>query len=61
VITKGFYISLLVAAAILGTGAVLFRDSDAGVQASTAIALVVGAVLLRVFDTREGRGGRSHN
>jgi len=60
-ITKGFYISLLIAAAIMGVGAALFHDSQAGVQATTAVALVIGAVVLRVFDTREGRGGQRHN
>ncbi len=56
-ITKGFCISLLVFACILCVGGILFHDSEAGLQASTAVAIVIGAVVLRVFDTREGRGG----
>lgn len=58
VIDRGFVVAYLVFACILGVGGVLFHDSEAGVQASTAVAIVVGSVLLCVFDTREGRGKR---
>lgn len=58
VIDRAFVVAYLAFACILVIGAVLFRDSEAGVQASTAVAIVVGSVLLCVLDTREGRGGR---
>ena len=57
-ITKGFVASYLIFAGILGVGVVFFHDSEAGMQANTAAAIVVGAVMLRLFDTLEGRGGR---
>lgn len=60
-ITKGFYISLLVVAGILCAASILFHDSETGLQASAAAAIVIGAVVLRVFDTREGRGGQGHD
>ena len=60
VIDRGFVIAYLAFACILVIGAVLFRNSEAGVQASTAVAIVVGSVLLSVLDTPEG-GGRGRN
>jgi hypothetical protein len=60
VIDRGFVVAYFVFACILVIGGVLFRDSEAGVQASTAVAIVVGSVLLCVFDTREERGGRNN-
>jgi hypothetical protein len=54
-IDRGFIISLLVFVCILFGGALLFRDSEVGMYASTAVAFVVGPVLLVVLDIREGR------
>ena len=58
IVTKGFVISLLVAACILFGGGLLFRGSEVGTQASTAAAFVIGYSVLCWFDRREGRYGR---
>jgi hypothetical protein len=55
VVTKGFVVSLLVFNCILFSGGLLLRHSEAGVQASTTVAFVVGQTVLWWFDKREGR------
>jgi hypothetical protein len=60
-ITKGFYVSLLVFAGILLLGGLLFRDSEAGVQVAVVAAYLVGATVLCVFDIREGRRRKNHD
>ncbi len=59
IVTKGFVVSLLVAACILfGGGLFLFRGFEVGTQASTATAFVVGYSVLCWFDRRENRFNR---
>lgn len=54
-IDRAFIVSLLVFVGILFGGGFLFRGSEVGMYASTAVAFVVGPVLLVVLDIREGR------
>jgi len=54
-ITRNFYISLLVFNVILFGGGLLLRDSDAGVQAVVVVAFAVGLTLLHVLDDRDRR------
>jgi len=58
-ITRNFYISLLVFNVILFAGGWLLRDSEAGVQAVVVVAFAVGLTLLHVLDDRDRRGRRS--
>jgi hypothetical protein len=58
VITKGFVVSMLVFVCILFGGGLLFRDSEAGTQATTAAAFLICSALLVIFPTLEKRRGR---
>lgn len=58
VITKGFVVSLLVFVCILFGGGLLFRNSEAGTQASTAAAFLVYSALLVISANHEKRGRR---
>jgi hypothetical protein len=60
-ITRGFYVSLLVFASILFLGGLLFRGSEAGVQAAVVAAYLIGATVLCAFDIREGRHRKNHD
>jgi hypothetical protein len=51
--TRGFYISLLAVACILGLGVLFFRGSDAASQITVVIALAVGVALFSVIDYRD--------
>jgi hypothetical protein len=55
VFDRAFGVSLFVFACILFGGGLLFRHSEVGTYASTAIALLVGPVLLVVLAARERR------
>ncbi len=54
-ITRNFYISLLVFNAILFSGGWLLRGSEAGVQAVVVTAFAIGLTLLHVLDDRDRR------
>lgn len=58
-ITRNFYISLLVFNCILFLGGWLLRDSEAGVQAVVVAAFAIGLTLLHVLDDRDRRHKRS--
>jgi hypothetical protein len=58
VIDRAFKVSMLVFVCILFGGGLLFQNSEAGTYASTAVAFVVGPVLLMFLSTLEGRGGQ---
>lgn len=58
-ITRNFYISLLIFNVILFAGGWLLRDSEAGVQAVVIMAFAVGLTLLHVLDNRDRRSKRS--
>jgi len=57
-ITRGFYISLLASACILGLGGLFFQGSGAASQATVVVALVVGFTLLNVIDGLDRRHSR---
>ena len=57
-ITRNFYISLVVFNLILFVGGWLLRDSEAGVQAVVVIAFAVGLTMLEVLDGRDRRRSR---
>jgi hypothetical protein len=61
VITRNFYISLLVFNGILFLGGWLARDSEAGVQAVVVGAFAIGLTLLHVLDDRDRRRRQSRN
>lgn len=61
VITRNFYISLLVFNGILFPGGWLLRHSEAGVQAVVVVAFAVGITLLHVLDDRERRRKQGDN
>ena len=52
-ITRNFYISLLVFNVILFGGGLLLRHSEAGVQAVVVVAFVVGLTMLEALDDRD--------
>jgi len=54
-ITRNFYISLVVFNLILFGGGWLLRHSEAGVQATVVIAFAVGLTMLEVLDSRGRR------
>jgi len=54
-ITRNFYISLVVFNLILFVGGWLLRDSEAGVQAVVVVAFAVGLTMLEVLDSRDRR------
>jgi hypothetical protein len=60
-VTRNFYISLLVANGILFLGGWLLRDSEAGVQAVVVAAFAIGLTLLHVLDDRDRRRKQSRN
>jgi hypothetical protein len=55
VITRNFYIVLVLAACVLLVGGFLFRHSEIGSFATLALAFVGGISLLNVLDDREQR------
>ena len=57
-ITRNFYISLVVFNLILFGGGLLLRHSEAGVQAVVVIAFAVGLTMLEVLDGRDRRRSR---
>ena len=59
-ITRNFYISLLVFNVILFGGGLLLRHSEAGVQAVVVVAFIVGLTMLEVLDDRDRRRTRGH-
>jgi hypothetical protein len=59
VITRNFYLTLLLAACILGSGGFLFRDSEAGSFATVIVAFGVGLGLLEILDDRDRRRKQS--
>jgi hypothetical protein len=59
-ITRNFYISLVVFNLILFGGGWLLRHSEAGVQAIVVVAFTVGLTLLQVLDDRARRRMRGH-
>ena len=59
-ITRNFYISLVVFNLILFVGGWLLRDSEAGVQAVVVLAFAVGLTMLEVLDSRDRRRTRGH-
>jgi hypothetical protein len=58
-ITRNFYISLLVFNGILFSGGWLLRESEAGVQAVVVAAFAIGLTLLHVLDDRDQRRKQS--
>jgi hypothetical protein len=54
-ITRNFYITLLIAVCILFTGGFLFRDSEAGMFATAFLSFAIGHTLLEVLDNRDRR------
>jgi hypothetical protein len=54
-ITRSFYISLVVFNLILFVGGWLLRHSEAGVQAIVVVAFTVGLTVLHVLDDRDRR------
>lgn len=52
-ITRGFYISLLVFNVILFAGGWLLRGSEAGVQAVVVVAFGAGLTVLHMLDGRD--------
>lgn len=59
-VTRNFYISLVVFNLILFVGGWLLRHSEAGVQAVVVIAFAVGLTMLEVLDSRDRRRTRGH-
>ena len=59
-ITRNFYISLVVFNLILFGGGWLLRHSEVGVQAIVVVAFTVGLTLLQVLDDRARRRMRGH-
>jgi hypothetical protein len=58
-ITRNFYLTLLISACILLVGGFLFRHSEAGSFATAFLSFAVGFTLLQVLDDRDRRPKKS--
>jgi hypothetical protein len=58
-VTKNFWITLFLAACVLGVGGTVFRDSEAGSFLVLIVAFGGGLTLLHLLDDRERRRKQS--